>query len=123
MGKKKKFNLVKFVLTALTSGGVAFGIGFLLSFMRAPLGDWFNIAQAGFGLALFGVGMKMRKGKESFVESVPTVGMISIFYGLLEKLPFSIPYLKFAVEWSFEGLVLILGTVWLAESLIQRVMK
>lgn len=125
MAKKKNMGnkAVVWLLTALFTGALMFLFGLVFETLRSPLGEWYAIALGVIGLLIFSIGQAMRKGKETFLNALPTVVTIGIVFQLLDKVPFNIPYIQFAVEWSIEGLVLLLGTVWTAEALVQWVMK
>ena len=119
---KKSKGILKLIATALVTGVGLTVFGLVFSALAGMLGTWLNFVQGIVAVALWGIGAKMRKGKESFVETAPYVLSIGIVYQLLERMPFQIPFLKFAVEWSLEGLILTFGMVWMAEAIVDRIM-
>jgi hypothetical protein len=120
--KSKKMTLVQKVATFLISGVMFFGLGFLLSTIQTLTAGWYNVIQGVIGLALFGLGMKMRPGKEDFVQSLGMLIFFGVIFQLIEKLPMKIPFFHYAVEFSVEGLAMLLGVMWTAESIVRKVL-
>lgn len=131
MAKKKKMDktlmqILTFVLTALGTGVLGFGVGVLFQWLNDLLGNYYPIVQlVGIG-AFFLLAMKLRKGKETaevFAKTVVTSFFIMAFYIALDMLPFKIPYLSFIVGKDLLSGTLMLSLIWTAESVVKRFVK
>lgn len=115
--------LVMTLFVGLVAGLVAFVQGALLSLLASLGAGFVNVIQAVFGFVWILVGTVIRKGKENFGETMVALAGVGLVFTLLARLPVQIPLLTYAVEWSLEGFVLALGTVWMAEAFVRMGMK
>ena len=119
---KKKLKPLNVAMVGVVASALLLAYGFLLSFVEAPLGQYFAFTTAVLSVVWWKVGQKIRKGKETWVATVGMIVGITLFFMALDLLPFNIPYLTFTAEMTWFGLVKTAGIVWVSESLVKRFM-
>lgn len=122
--KKQGKKALKFIVTALLSGATFFGLGAILTLINT-LNTTFTAILQGVFILLFAMGVrKFRKGKEILdLDTFIKVIAIWVFYLGLARLPFTIPFLSFAVSLSFIGALLSIMAIWFSEGVVQRIIK
>lgn len=124
---KQKFDmgrvLLKTLFVAIIAGLLSFLQGALLSLLVSLSAGFVNVMQAVFGAVWITVGTTMRKGVENFGETMMVLSYVGVVFVILARMPFQIPLIQYAIEWSLEGFILAVGTIWLSEALAQNVMK
>jgi len=124
---KKKFDLMGTIwmafLTAIVFSVFGFIQGALLSLVISLSVGFANVLQALFGAIWFTVGMMIREGKEDMVESLLALSYVSVVLVILARLPFELPFMGMVIEWSLEGLILTLGTLWLSQAVVKMLKK
>jgi len=110
-------------LTAIVFSVFGFIQGALLSLVISLSVGFANVLQALFGAIWFTVGMMIREGKEDMVESLLALSYVSVVLVILARLPFELPFMGMVIEWSLEGLILTLGTLWLSQAVVKMLKK
>ena len=123
-GQKKLMHILKyFIPVGLIAGVFLFVFDWLLEeiVQRMPFvvaSAFTSMIIAVLVVAILFVSMALRKGKESVLEALPMLLVISAFYGVLAS--FNVAFVSFIVEMSLAGLIIGLSAVYLAEALWAR---
>lgn len=121
-GKKQGKKALKFIVTALLSGLTFFGLGAILTWINV-LNTTITTILQGLLILGFAIGVKkFRKGREILdLDTLINVLGIWVFYLVLARLPFEIPFISFTLSLSFIGGLLSIMAIWFTEGLVQRI--
>jgi hypothetical protein len=111
---------IEIVLTAILSAFILYAVSYVIG-MFTSTSSWqtFFIAVLSAVFIIFAI--KIHPGKESFIETIPIVIISIALVGLIQTWFASMP--SFNIEFTWTGLAWGLSSVFLANTLVKKVIK
>jgi hypothetical protein len=114
--------LLKIVVVSVIASIVLSLIGWLYGVVEAMSAVWAPILGTVLAIVLFGMAMSFKPGKETLIEAIPILLIVSAVIGTIAILVPALP-LAFVVEWSLIGLVLALASIFFAQVITAKFIK